>query len=221
MKPSNRLSYMTPERNELLKWFQRNAPSLGELYEGALEIIYAGNFPGKTRFVAHAVREIRNRLPDVIGGTQSKRFDWKSRLDDLSKRWKNAGFESNLFETTEIPKSSEIPISRNLFVKISDLVRDHEASRERPYEAAERLYIIIDPKNEPLRDTLLPIINQWLEVTGLFVTRAHDSGKTDFDHNCEELKENFNRFETILIGIIGKFFERLEEIDAILEEANS
>ena len=221
MKPSNLFDYMTPQRDELLIWFQRNAPSLGELYEGALKIIYADNFPGKTRFVAHAVREIRNRLPDVIEGTQSKRFDWKNRLDDLSRKWRNAGFGSDLFETKEIPKSPEVPIPRNLFVRISDLINEHEAARERPYEAAERLYTIIDPKNEPLRDTLRPIIEQWLEVTGLFVRRAHDSGKTDVDQNWKELKENLEHFEILLIAIIGKFFERLEEIDEILEEANS
>jgi hypothetical protein len=80
-------------RRELRSWFERNAPSLGELYEGALKMLFMGNFPGRTRFVAHAVREIRNRLPDVIAGVKTGgTVQYKNNLDMISKDWQKAGF---------------------------------------------------------------------------------------------------------------------------------
>jgi hypothetical protein len=49
----------TPRRRELREWLRRNAPSLAELYEGAVSLLFDVPIPGYTRFVAHAVREIR------------------------------------------------------------------------------------------------------------------------------------------------------------------
>jgi len=92
----------TPARVELLTWLQRNAPSLAELYQGAVDLMYANLFPGRVRFVSHAVREIRNRLPDISAGTtRGGQLQYKKRMDDLAKAWKNAGF--NLDES--IPSS--------------------------------------------------------------------------------------------------------------------
>ncbi|MBN2413960.1 hypothetical protein JXQ31_19960 [candidate division KSB1 bacterium] len=68
-------SYWTKERLDLKAWFQRNAPSLGELYEGVLKLLYTDEkIPGWTRFVAHAIREIGNRLPDIVIGVQKNTY---------------------------------------------------------------------------------------------------------------------------------------------------
>ncbi|GAF90738.1 unnamed protein product, partial [marine sediment metagenome] len=39
----------TKDRLELWSWFQRNARSLGELYLGAVKMVYGPDFPGRTR----------------------------------------------------------------------------------------------------------------------------------------------------------------------------
>jgi hypothetical protein len=61
-------AYWTHARLELQAWLQRNAASLAELYGGAARLVYDTPLPGRVRFVCHAVREIRNRLPDVLSG---------------------------------------------------------------------------------------------------------------------------------------------------------
>jgi hypothetical protein len=84
----------TPDRLELKAWLTRNAPSLAELYEGAVYLFFERRIPGYTRLVAHALREIANRLPDAISGSaSSKRLDYKSRLDALLEQWKKGRAE--------------------------------------------------------------------------------------------------------------------------------
>jgi hypothetical protein len=61
----------TSERLQLKAWLTRNAPSLAELYESAVRLLFEVRLPGYTRFVRHAVRAIRNRLPFVISGISS------------------------------------------------------------------------------------------------------------------------------------------------------
>src|SRR5579862_3363825 len=80
------LSCWTSDRNEIRDWLDHKAPSLAELYAGAVILLYANPLPGRVRFVAHAVREIRNRLPDAVAGpTKNQGLQYKNRLDDIVK----------------------------------------------------------------------------------------------------------------------------------------
>jgi len=47
------------------------SPSISELYQGAVELLFDRPVPGFTRFVSHAVREIHNRPPHEISGLKS------------------------------------------------------------------------------------------------------------------------------------------------------
>src|SRR5260221_12808042 len=53
-------SCWTPERQKVKDWLAQESPSLGELYEGAVRILFELRPPGYRLFVAHAVREIGN-----------------------------------------------------------------------------------------------------------------------------------------------------------------
>lgn len=158
--------FWTGPRRELRAWFHRNAPSLGELYEGALKMLFISNFPGRTRFVAHTVREIRNRLPDVIAGAKtSGMVHYKNRLDVISKDWRRAGFSLDgtipvSFITKQELPSADIPVPRMLFEKIAILIKDHVDRREKPEEAAIRLFegiALLKIKNYVTRCVLLSI----------------------------------------------------------------
>src|SRR5690349_1058121 len=95
-KTEGRLAAITQSwpkhRLELLAWLQRNdAESLAELYVAAVSQL-DGRPPGYVRLVSHCVRELRNRLPDVIAGPLSvPRLDYASRLDRLAGIWDQAG----------------------------------------------------------------------------------------------------------------------------------
>lgn len=217
-------------RLEIKSWFQRNAPSLGELYEGAVLLIYEIPVPGKVRFVCHAVREIRNRLPDVISGMKTGgRLDYKSRLDKIAELWDKNGYNPVSFSKNVLTEKSEslpqadISIQANdkLFQLIGRLIQDHNAAREKPTDAAQRLFECFDSSNRQSPDTLVPRINQWLDITNWFMGKAHDSGKVDSDCNFNKLQEKFELFEATLGSLIREFFKTVDELDEILEDANT
>lgn len=228
MIESPHLDYWTPARKELRAWFTRNASSLGDLYEGALHLVSNTSFPGRVRFIAHAVREIRNRLPDAISGPKGgTNLQYKNRLDYITKKWQKAGFPTDsslpipVTGRMEVPTFRDIPIPRDLYLKIAFLIQDHISTREKPFEAAERLFQAIDPTNRHAREILRPRISQWIEMTDWFVSRAHDNGLTDREINGEELQRRFERFEDTLKALVLGFFETMGELDEILEQANS
>ncbi len=220
--------YWTPLRMDLRSWFERNAPSLGELYQGAVEMVSRDRFPGRVRFVAHAVREIRNRLPDMIAGPKAGgRLDYVGELDKIVEIWEKHGLPLDGSLPTKVtlsdalPSSNDVPVQRDVYSRVARLVSKHARTRETRKEAAKRLFQAIDPNNSASEAALYPRIRHWIESTEWFVKRVHDGGAIDAHMGAEELKKRFEIFELELSAIVREFFKTVEELDAILEEANS
>lgn len=222
----------TSERLELRAWLYRNAQSLAELYEGAVLLLFEEPLPGYTRFVAHAVREIRNRLPFVISGSRSGgNLNYKDRMDEIVKRWKKAGFSTDgkigglpLTPSSVGPRPTDFTLPRGLVRRFAKLIADHEETREKPLDAATRLFVGLKPENEKFLDALRPTITQWLDVTDWFMKKTHDPGSPEASVDKSELQSKFKVFEAILLAIVqgfSTFFATTDAIDEILEEANS
>jgi hypothetical protein len=219
----------TRERLELKAWLGRNARSLAELYEGAVRLLFELRLPGYTRFVGHAVREIRNRLPSVISGsTSGEQLQYKNRLDEIIKICKKSGFptDGTLPVVASVPNPVEsrptnCVLPFELAHSFTELIGDHEKARERPRDTAKRLFIGLRPENQKFVDTLRPAITQWLEVTGWFMSITHDNDRVDAGVDGNELVQKFELFETTLNAIVQQFFTTTDALDEILEETNS
>jgi hypothetical protein len=221
--PPNSPSPWTPDRSRLREWLQRNAPSLGELYVGCVEMLYVQSVAGFTRFVAHAIRDIRNRLPDAVAGPKGGLFQWKNRLDRLEQVWVNAGLPLDArpgLVGSPTLSGGDVSVPSGVFRQVQVIVREHRDARERPQQAAERLWEGLGSSAQD-RSSIIPVINEWLEVTEWFVVRAHDRGEVDADYPRQDYEKNFGRFERILIALVGGFYPAVEGLDEILVEANS
>ncbi len=220
--------YWDERRTELRSWFARNAPSLGELYEGAVKIVFDSRFPGRVRFVAHAVREIANRLPDaILGPTTKGELQYKNRLDQIAEVWGKHGlpFDGSLpikvSAAEPLPSSTDIPLPYEVYQKIANLIHDHVDTHETVRGKAMRLFQYIDPRNRASEAALRPRVESWLEIIRWFVKRAHERGQTDNEMGGEELKQRFETFESALSAMLREFFKTVGDLDEILEEANA
>lgn len=227
--PLETAHYWNEHRAEIYLWFQKDAPSLGELYVGALHMLYEQPLAGWSRFVSHTVREIRNRLPEIISGIRSAgSVQYVNRLDEIAVMWKREGLPldgslpTSVTQSNDIPTESiPIPLPHRIFGRISLLINEHDAGRIRSADSAKRLFLGPDREFLEVSDSLRPVINQWLQITGWFMGKAHDSGKTDNSVDIEEFRRQFELFEATLGALLRGFFTTIGELDAILEEANS
>lgn len=216
-------------RQELLDWLKRESPSLAELYEGSLCLLFKNNIPGRVRFISHAVREIRNRLPDVIAGYKSSQnINYKNSLDDISKLWEKTGLgvqsitpESLSSDQLQGALDSSVSLPKPIFDKIAQLVFEHNAVRETRMESAYRLFEAISPENIALKAHMRPVIIHWLDVTEWFMKKTHDSGIIDSGFDWKEIQEKFELFEDMLGALVRGFFQTVKELDEILEETNT
>jgi len=221
------LTYLTALQSELIHWFNSKSKSLGELYEGAVHLMNRNPpIPGHTRFIAHAVREIINRLPDAIAGSSGTGpLNYKNELDEIVKIWERTGLPLDDTLPREISPTSDdteltIPVQKRLFLRIAKLVKKHIETREKPEDIARRLFIGLEPGNEEFIDQLRPVIIKWIEIGRWYVGRAHNSKKTDAELITGEFRNHFDTFENILASLIRKFFDTTDELNAILDETN-
>lgn len=117
--------------------------------------------------------------------------------------------------------SPDISVPRHLFLQMAKILGEHSLVREKPKEAATRLFEGCAPENKQVRETLGPIVLQWLDITEWFVRRAHDSGQPDNDHDWKEFRDRFILFETTLAALLGQFFSTIGGLDEILEDTNA
>jgi hypothetical protein len=217
--------YLTTKRQELLGWLKRNAPSLAELYEGAVRLIFDKEFPGRFRLIAHAIREIRNRLPDVIAGTKGgRRVEYVDRMDKIAEIWEREGFSLGIPVSIDEGENKEpspsVKIPRYLFQNFGTLINDHVETREKSIDKTIRLFKALNPTNKSAQDTIRPIALEWLKITNWFVGNAHDCGRVDAAYDEKEMLFKLEVFESTLISLVGEFFKTSGELDEILEETN-
>ena len=221
--------YITKPRLEILNFLRKNHPPLADLYEGAIKVLDDPNFPGRKRLVCHAVREIRNRLPDIISGrSKEKNFHYPHLVDEIYKPWKRLNYPDNgLLPEVHISEGDNpggqpintIPIDREVVEKLSYLISMHILPQENKSKKAEKLFFGEGSDFSHLR----PTVEQWINVTDWFANhkRVHVSHEPDPDSLFDGLEKQFDNFENLLLSLIRGIFDTTSELDEILEDTNS
>lgn len=219
--------YWTRRRRGLRARLEECAPSLSELYAGAVEMLYGDDIPGKTRFVAHAVREIGNRLPDYVVGevVRRSRVD-VGGLDRLANLWEQANlpFDSPIIADTVLAEGSPpefFPEVRVALHRVAEMLRAHRESRETQPERAARLFVGIDPGSDDSRNSLRPAVEQWLDTPQYFMRFVHVGSPATGEVEEREFTERFELFEATLDALLQGYFSGVEVLNEILEDTNS
>jgi len=218
--PEHQQLQLAPKQRELIAWFGRNAPSLREAYEAAIRLLSIPGFPVKAPLVAHLVREIANRLPDVLEETTSKRVQYKNELDDIAPLWQKHFHPKPDYSNTSTPSAHvSNPLPSKLFNKIEKLVSLHSESRSR-LQPEERLFRseVLGEVETP--DPLRPMERQLKRVCDWFRGKAHLGNTVGGEVSQCELVRQFELFEHVLFALKGQFFKAIGELDEILQDAN-
>jgi hypothetical protein len=150
------------------------------------------------------------------------RLDYTGRIDNINRIWMRVGLLPSDFTTAGLPPiDSSVAVPREAAKPVLELLRDHELARAKPVDTARRLFTSAAPENADVIETLEPVVQHWIEVTNWFMKRAHDDGRCDEECPREELERQFALFEKTLMAIVRQFYTAVDELDQILEDANS
>jgi hypothetical protein len=204
-------------RRELLNWFRDNAVPLAEAYEGAIRLVDNGDFPGRIHFIAHAVRDISDRLVYVLDPQlKAGRVQYENEMDRIEKLWPRLNVPSL---TDAVAETEAVTIDYKVASIIDALVTAHRERRARPsnYELLFRFLM----RNEPLRaEVNQRLVRDFKRTREWFMARTHLQGKAVPPVDESELQTQFKKFEGMLHSFVGNFFTGKKELDEVLRQAN-
>ncbi|MBD2341447.1 hypothetical protein H6G64_31345 [Calothrix sp. FACHB-156] len=228
--PPDAPGHWTNTRREIHSWLLEEAPSLAELYESAVYLIFHKHIPSRVRLICHCVREICNQLVAVkVGKKSGGRLDYVKRMNHLTNLWQEKGLpidgifpESGINSHASLPSSSpDTSIHRDVFFEIANLIKDHRETSSQIDERIMLFFVECVPENKSSQNSLLPLVKQWKNITTWFISKVHVNGKVDVNYDEAKLLYYFELFEQILSTLAQSFYSTTDEIDDILEEANS
>jgi hypothetical protein len=207
------------KRRELLDWFRKNAEPLAEAFEGAVRLLDDGHFPGRVHFIAHAVRDIADRLVFVLDPQlKGNRVQYENEMDRIAKNWPTLQIIGD-DKTGARANQDAVTIHYALASIINSLVEAHRERRLRPsnFELLFRFLM----RNEPSRgDVNKLIVSDFKKIRGWFMDLTHLRATEAPKIDEYELQMQFRKFEGMLHSFVGDFFTGTAELDDILQQAN-
>jgi hypothetical protein len=179
-------------------------------------------FPGRVWFVAHAIREIRNRLPDALAGeVATSRTDYPGLTAEVHLRWVEEGLPvegGSIIDPAAEPSAAGLgrrEVSGELLRAVSELITGHLAVSENNESRARRLFEAIGGDPPPQY-----VVRAWLRGRRWAEAHAHVRNAPLAEKDEEDLVGQFLDFEQALNAIASRSYQNMDALDEILGEAN-
>ena len=214
----------TSQRLELLRWLATYAPALAPLYRGAVSIAMLDSFPGRVHFIAHAIREIRDRLPGALGPRVQRRdAGYENLTDRIHQRWVDEGLPEDgrlVLSEGSVPSASgpeRREASFEFLASVGRLIEAHTEARANR-EARERSGFGALSENGP---SPRYVVKNWNDLFPDAHKFAHAWDEPLPMEADDEWVENFFVFEKHLMAVFRPSYENLADLDRMLDEANN
>lgn len=179
-------------------------------------------FPGRVWFVAHAIREIRNRLPDALAGkVAAARTDYVELTAEIHARWVDEGLPPDGvagIDSAAEPSAANVgrrEVSGEFLRSVGALVAGHLAATDNNESRARRLFEAVGGTPPPDY-----VVRGWVRGTKWANAYAHVREKPLDRKDEEALAGHFLGFEQTLRAIANRSYENMDELDEILGSAN-
>lgn len=191
-------------------------PVFAEAYKGAA-ILISQKPAGYVSFAAHAGRDLMNRLASTVAGIKSERVQYQQHVDKLQGDWREEWRLSNDLSHEVAENGHLIPI--DVCQRISTLIDEHISGRMRSSEADGLFFSTfldyLDKDKIPSN-----FLSEWKAAKDWFLGHAHLRDKPFRPDTDDDLTKHFNCLDGYLYIAASSQFNRLKELNEILEATN-
>ena len=215
MTPSTSPSFQLTGRQQFLcQSLAQKSPTMGELYDSAIQAFQDTANPGRIFLAAHSIREMTKDLPKVLDvPVLTDHGRMRDRLDALEKSW-NGALASGCNQAEAWTGEIDPPL-RRLLVELPEFFTWRSESDPKMRESATALFRRIDPAGRSLPEPLEKRrAKRWIALHDYFNRTAHRSQTTE-----PEFLARLDELERILMdSLIPQPSEDFSVIDTIFLE---
>lgn len=219
-------SRLSPMRQELVRWFEREAPSLAPAYRAAIQILDMPSMPARVHLVSHIVRDIYGKLPEILDGEYRRTNAgevYRSFVDKVEANWgQSKGPSAHMGDEppTDVAATSSVTVSVAGARAVDDLLDRHRSLKEQPRSVEVLARAMYRRFAESGLEVPRRLVEQFEAERVWFTKRAHLVIEEEKLPTDDGLVAHFTAFERALYSLVGQYFAGKTEIDAILQQAN-
>jgi hypothetical protein len=218
---------MSPNQEQIAQWLTGKSASLHDAYVTALRLLADPQTSGRAQMICHACRDLCTGLQDLQSVAKKERADTASILGELDSVWRKEGLEgaglawvNDSASGVEQAAEPEVSIPRYLLPLLQRLLEEHRRGELNQEEQATQLFRSNDPMNANRPEAVQPLSKEWVRLRRWFIRYAHFGVQQRIPEE-KELQQHFAALESFILGVIRPFYEGMEGLDEILDEANS
>lgn len=191
-------------------------PVFAEAYKGAA-ILIKQRPAGYVSFVAHAGRDLMNRLASTVAGIKSERVQYQQHIDNLQNYWRDEWRTSNELLPDVAEKGHLIPI--DVCQRVSTLIDEHNSGRMRSSDADGLFFSTFLDYSD--RDKIPgTFLAEWKAAKDWFLGHAHLRDKPFRAETDNDLVKHFNCLDGYLYIAASSQYDRLKDLNEILDATN-
>ncbi|UTF48752.1 hypothetical protein NLA06_09125 [Desulfomicrobium sp. ZS1] len=206
------------EQQRVYEWLNDdlNLPVFAAAYKGSVILLKQKN-EGYVSFVAHTGRDIMNRLASTVCSMKSEQVQYKQHIDKIQSEWLDEWSSSDKISSDDINNGHLIPVK--ICKIISKLIDEHKSGRIRSSEADGLFFstfLDYSDKDKIPRNFL----SEWKEAKEWFLSHAHLREAPFRGEIDAELIRHFKCLDSYLRIAAHSQYNRLRELDEILDATN-
>lgn len=209
---------LTKEQRNVFNWLKDKLqlPVFAEIYKGALHLLNEKP-PGYITFVAHAGRDLMNRLAATVSGVKAGKVQYEQHVDGFQDEWKNEWGAKGFNKISTAENGHLIPY--DTCQKVKNLIDEHKKGRLRSSEA-DNLFFATFLAYEDREKIPQNFIKEWNAAKEWFLAHAHLREKKFEKDAPSEVARHFQTLDGLLYVAASSEFERIKGIHEILEKTN-
>ena len=191
-------------------------PVFAEAYKGAA-ILITQRQAGYVSFVAHAGRDLMNRLAPTVADIKSAQVQYQQHIDKLKDHWREEWRCSNEFSPEVAEKGHLIPVG--ICQKISNLIDEHQSGRMRSAEADGLFFSTFLDYSD--KDKIPSnFLSEWKDAKQWFHCHTHLREKPFREETENNMVKHFNCLDGYLYIAASSQYDRLKDLNEILDATN-
>ena len=209
---------LNKEQQQIYDWLNNDLslPVFAEAYKGAA-ILIDQKPAGYVSFVAHAGRDLMNILARTVAGIKSGRVQYQQHIDKLQSDWQDEWRYSEDLSPEVIENGHFIPI--DVCQSISTLIDEHKSGRMRSSETDGLFFSTFLDYSD--RDKIPSnFLSEWKAAKDWFLRHAHLRDKPFGEQTENDLLKHFNCLDGYLYIAASSQYDRLKDLNEILDATN-